>query len=57
VFSISVKHLVCHDNRVPCDDSLPNGQTARPDGVHYSPAALRMFAPVVFERIWRAAGL
>ena len=36
VFSISIDHLVCHDAKSPCDDSLPNGETARPDGVHYS---------------------
>ena len=57
VFSISVKHLVCHDNRIPCDDRLPSGQPARPDGVHYSQTALRLFAPPIFDRLWRAAHL
>ena len=30
------RRLVCRDARVPCDDTLPNGEAARPDGVHYS---------------------
>ena len=57
VFSISVRHLVCHNARVPCDDRLPDGKSARPDGVHYSDTAMRLFAPVIFRRIWRVAGL
>ena len=44
VFSISIDHLVCHDAKSPCDDSLPNGETARPDGVHYSDKAGRRIA-------------
>ena len=44
VFSISIDHLVCHDAKSPCDDTLPNGETARPDGVHYSTAAQRVLA-------------
>jgi hypothetical protein len=56
VFSISVRHLVCHNDRVPCDDRLPNGQSARPDGIHYSGEARPLFAPVIFAKIWNAAG-
>jgi len=57
IFSISIKHLVCHNNTVPCNDNLPDGTSARPDGIHYSPTAMRLFAPVIFKRIWRIAGL
>lgn len=57
VFSISIKHLVCHNDKVPCDDTLPDGMSARPDGVHYSPTAMRLFAPLIFDKIWRVAGL
>jgi SGNH domain (fused to AT3 domains) len=57
VFSISIRHLVCHNDRVPCDDRLQDGQSARPDGVHYSDTAMRLFAPVIFKKIWHTAGL
>lgn len=57
VFSISIKHLVCHNNKVPCNDTLPDGQSARPDGVHYSDTAMGMFAPVIFNKIWSVAEL
>ena len=57
VFSVSIRHLVCHDNTVPCNDSLPNGQPARPDGIHYSPQALQLLGPRIFAKIWRVAGL
>jgi peptidoglycan/LPS O-acetylase OafA/YrhL len=51
VFSISIDRLVCHDAQRPCDDTLPNGETARPDGVHYSDTA----GPRVASRILKAA--
>jgi hypothetical protein len=57
VFSISVKHLVCHNDKIPCDDNLPDGQPARPDGVHYSDSAMRLFAPTIFNNIWSVAGM
>jgi SGNH domain (fused to AT3 domains) len=57
VFSISVRNLVCHNERFPCDDRLADGKSARPDGVHYSAKAMRLFAPVIFKKIWRVAGL
>jgi hypothetical protein len=37
--SIAINRFVCHDTRSPCDDRLPNGSVARPDGTHYSDAA------------------
>jgi peptidoglycan/LPS O-acetylase OafA/YrhL len=57
VYSISIDRLVCRDARSPCDDRLPNGETARPDGVHYSDAAQRLLAPQIFEMIWRVGQL
>jgi hypothetical protein len=55
VFSISIDRLVCHDTRNACNDNLPNGETARPDGVHYSDEAQRLLAPPIFEAAWRVA--
>jgi hypothetical protein len=55
VFSISIDRLVCHDGRNACNDTLPNGETARPDGVHYSDAAQRLLAPPIFDAVWRVA--
>lgn len=57
LFSISVKHLVCHNDQVPCNDNLPDGKSARPDGVHYSSTAMQRFAPKIFNEIWHTAGL
>ena len=57
VFSISIRRLVCRDNRDPCNDTLPSGAPARPDGVHYSEAARRLLAPKILEAAWRAARL
>ena len=57
VFSISIDHLVCHDAKSPCDDSLPNGETARPDGVHYSDKAGRRIASHVLGAALRIARL
>ena len=57
VFSISIKHLVCHDARSPCDDRLANGESARPDGVHYSDAAGRRLAAQILAAALRVAQL
>jgi hypothetical protein len=57
VFSISIDRLVCHDARNACDDTLPNGEPARPDGVHYSDTAARLLAPPIFEEAFRIAQL
>jgi len=57
VFSISIDRLVCRDAGSPCDDRLPGGEYARPDGVHYSDTAQRLLAPQIFEKAWRAAQL
>jgi hypothetical protein len=39
VHSISINRFVCHDDASPCNDTLPDGSPARPDGTHYSPTA------------------
>jgi len=57
VFSVSIDRLVCHDGRNACDDDLPSGQPARPDGVHYSDTAERLLAPPIFDAVWRVARL
>jgi peptidoglycan/LPS O-acetylase OafA/YrhL len=57
VRSISIERLVCHDTASPCDDRLPNGSVARPDGTHYSPAAAPAVAEAVIARALAAASL
>ena len=57
VFSISIDRRVCRDAKSPCDDRLPNGVTARPDGVHYSETAGRRLASQILQAAWRIAGL
>jgi hypothetical protein len=55
VFSISIDALVCHDAANACDDTLPNGEPARPDGIHYSDEAMRLLGSQIFEAVWRAS--
>jgi len=57
VFSISIDRLVCRDAKSPCDDRLPNGETARPDGVHYSERVGPRLASQILEQVWRVARL
>jgi hypothetical protein len=57
VFSISITRLVCHEPRTPCDDSLPDGEPARSDGVHYSDRAGPRVASHVLQAALRIAHL
>jgi peptidoglycan/LPS O-acetylase OafA/YrhL len=57
VRSISIQSLVCHDAASPCNDRLPDGSLARPDGTHYSAAAAPAVAKAVIDRSLAAAGL
>ncbi len=57
VFSISIDRLVCRDAKSPCDDRLPNGETARPDGVHYSERFGPRLASQILEKALRLAQL
>jgi SGNH domain (fused to AT3 domains) len=57
VFSMSIDGLVCHDAAAACDDRLPNGETARPDGIHYSDTAASHLASQVFDAALRIAQL
>jgi peptidoglycan/LPS O-acetylase OafA/YrhL len=57
VRSISIESLVCHSAASPCDDRLPDGSLARPDGTHYSPEAAPAVARAVIARSLSAAGL
>jgi peptidoglycan/LPS O-acetylase OafA/YrhL len=57
VRSISIEGLVCKDAASPCNDRLPDGSLARPDGTHYGPSAAPVVAEAVIERALAAAGL
>jgi hypothetical protein len=57
VRSISIQSLVCHDAASPCNDRLPDGSLARPDGTHYAPAAAAPVAQAVIDRSLAAADL
>jgi peptidoglycan/LPS O-acetylase OafA/YrhL len=57
VRSISIAGVVCHNAASPCNDRLPDGSLARPDGTHYSPEAGPAVAQAVIVRSLTAAGL
>lgn len=57
IFSVSIDRFVCHDAGIPCDDSLRNGESARPDGVHYSDRAGRPIATRILETALRLTRL
>jgi hypothetical protein len=57
VRSISIESLVCHTNASPCNDRLPGGRLARPDGTHYDSGAAPIVARAVIDRALVAAGL
>jgi peptidoglycan/LPS O-acetylase OafA/YrhL len=57
VRSISIQSLVCHDAASPCNDRLPDGSLARPDGTHYSPEAAPSVAQAVIARSLAAGSL
>ena len=57
VRSIGIGSLVCHNAASPCNDRLPDGTLARPDGTHYGPAAAPIVARAVIDRPLAAAGL
>jgi hypothetical protein len=57
VRSISIEGLVCHDTASPCNDRLPDGTLARPDGTHYSAEAAPAIAEAVILDSLRASGL
>jgi len=59
VFSISINSLVCHKplRENTCDDTLPDGNSARFDGTHYASDAGPVIAPVIIRRSLKVAGL
>jgi peptidoglycan/LPS O-acetylase OafA/YrhL len=57
VRSVSIERLVCHNAASPCNDRLPDGSLARPDGTHYSTEAAPAVAQAVIARALAAAGL
>ena len=57
VHSITINRFVCHDAASPCDDRLPDGSVARPDGTHYSEKAGAAVAQRIVDSALAAAGL
>jgi peptidoglycan/LPS O-acetylase OafA/YrhL len=57
VRAIDIQPLVCRDAGSPCNDRLPDGSPARPDGTHYGPAAAPRIARAVIDRALAAARL
>src|SRR5581483_12235857 len=57
VRSITIQRLVCHNNASPCNDRLPDGTLARPDGTHYSAEIAPVVAQAVIARSLRVADL
>ena len=57
VRSISIQGLVCKNAASPCNDRLPDGSLARPDGTHYAPAVAPLVAQIVIDRALAAADL
>jgi hypothetical protein len=57
VRSIGIQSLVCHDAASPCNDRLPDGSLARPDGTHYSSEAAPAVAQAVIARSLTTVGL
>jgi peptidoglycan/LPS O-acetylase OafA/YrhL len=55
--SISIDSLVCHNRASPCNDRLPRGGLARPDGTHYDAASAPLVARAVIKRSLAVAGL
>ena len=48
---ISIDDAFCHDDAVPCDDSLADGTPARPDGSHFSEEAMPEVAAALLDRV------
>ena len=57
VRSISIQKLVCKDAKSPCNDRLPDGSLARPDGTHYAAGVAPLIAQAVIDRALAAAHL
>jgi peptidoglycan/LPS O-acetylase OafA/YrhL len=57
VRSISIQKLVCKNAKSPCDDRLPDGSLARPDGTHYAAEVAPEIAKAVIDRALAAARL
>ena len=48
---ISIDDVYCKDSAEPCNDKLPDGTFARPDGSHFSQKYMPVVAKVLAERI------
>lgn len=48
---IAIEDVYCKDTAEPCNDKLPDGTFARPDGSHFSKAYMPVVAEVLVQRI------
>ena len=48
---ISIDDVYCLDASTPCNDKLPDGTFARPDGSQFSKAYMPVVAKVLAQRI------
>jgi len=48
---IALDDVYCKDAAEPCNDRLPDGTFARPDGSHFSKAYMPVVAKVLAQRI------
>jgi len=48
---ISIDDVYCKDNAEPCDDKLPDGTFARPDGSHFAKKYMPTVATALTDRI------
>ena len=48
---VTIEDVYCKDAAEPCNDKLPDGTFARPDGSHFSKAYMPVVAKVLAQRI------
>ena len=47
----TINATICNDARHPCNDRLPSGAPARPDGTHYGSGGKALAAPAITHRL------
>ena len=52
---VEVDDVYCRNDKEPCDDRLPDGTLARPDGSHFSQAGADLLAGPFLDRVTAAA--
>lgn len=53
---VDIEDLYCRDDAVPCDDTMPDGEPARPDGSHFSERMMPLVADELLARVGAALG-